>query len=397
LAENGRDDSPEAVAIRDGLERPWYDLSAAEKKRISGLSEDLYAVTDPLSQPPSVTSEAQRKLLEAVEARHTGDWDKALELLRCWGRYLDPAELSFQRGFVWREAGDYETAVVFFQHAARLAPHDERFSFMYLSTLFKVDQHAALKRADEILTADEVHQPVVIAQAANIRVMSTLKLTNADARPTLKGLAQVLERVLQRLQSDDRRYISAFESTHALVTSTLGFCYARLGDFPTALRYCNLGLAANPGSEALLVTRGILRYGADLLATDDFKQAISAGSTVVWPYFFLAHHHLVDHRFDECRRMCERALELSASDEIRADLYEWLAISEAELGFPPELIRGAFEEAIRLAPDAERIGQNLAQFEKAVVDQRNRPVPWINLEESVVQEVGRAGYSPIPA
>jgi len=132
LAELGQDDSPDADAVRDGLEHPWYDLSEVEKKRLAGLSEDLYSVSEPAGQPLPPNPEAQRKLLEAVEARQAGEWDKALDLLRRWGKHLDPAVLSFLRGSVWQKAGDSETAVAFYQHAARLDPSDDKFACMYL-------------------------------------------------------------------------------------------------------------------------------------------------------------------------------------------------------------------------------------------------------------------------
>jgi len=95
--------------------------------------------------------------------------------------------------------------------------------------------------------------------------------------------------------------------------------------------------------------------------------------------------------------MCERGLDLSASDEVRANLNEWLAISEAELGFPPERIRSAFEAAMRLSPDVERIRRNLEEFEKSAEQPRNRQLHWIKPTDSVVQAVGQAGYPPLAA
>jgi len=216
-------------------------------------------------------------------------------------------------------------------------------------------------------------------------------MSTVDARLVLQPLTEVLERTLTRLQNDHGRQFSAFELTHSNATRLLGFCYEQLGDFQASLRSYNLGLAADPENEALLVARGILRYAVEANAADDFEQAIRLGSTKVWPYFFLAHHYLVNNRFEECRKMCEHALDLPASDEVRANLNEWLAISEAELGFPPERIRAAFEAAIRLAPDVDRIRWNLDVFEKASVDQRKSQLPWERLNGSVVQEVGWRG------
>jgi tetratricopeptide (TPR) repeat protein len=335
--------------------------------------------------------------LEAIEARQSGNWDKALELLRHWGKYLDPAVLSFLRGSVWQSAGDSETATPFYQHAADLDPSDDKFMCMYLFSLQTSNPELAGSHARKIISDDGSYQPIVVSQAANIVAASTRGLAATDARPALQQLAQVLERTLQRLQNADALQFTAFESTHANVTTLLGFCYERIGDSHAALGSYNLGLSIAPKNDALLVARGTLRYGMDRLAADDFEQAIKCGSTIVWPYFFLAHYLLVSNRFEECRRMCERALDFAASDEVRASLNEWLAISEAELGFPRVLVRSAFEEAIRLGPDVDRIRQNLQEFERAVNDEPNGPPSWVRPSGSVVQEVGRLAYFPLAA
>ena len=64
--------------------------------------------------------------------------------------------------------------------------------------------------------------------------------------------------------------------------------------------------------------------------------------------------------------------ELPGSNQIQANLREWLAISEAVLGFSPGLVRSAFEAAIRLAPDVERIRRNLELFENAASETGDR-------------------------
>ncbi len=43
----GESESDQADAVRDTLEGPWHLLSDVEKKRITGLSEDLRLITQP--------------------------------------------------------------------------------------------------------------------------------------------------------------------------------------------------------------------------------------------------------------------------------------------------------------------------------------------------------------
>ena len=78
LAESGQDESPEADAIRDSLEQVWHGLSDVEKKRIAGLSEDLYSLTDPFCEPSPITPEAERGLSDAIAAK------EAETRTRCW-------------------------------------------------------------------------------------------------------------------------------------------------------------------------------------------------------------------------------------------------------------------------------------------------------------------------
>ncbi len=43
LIAEGKEDSPEADAIRDATDGPWESLSEAERQRIRNLSEALYS------------------------------------------------------------------------------------------------------------------------------------------------------------------------------------------------------------------------------------------------------------------------------------------------------------------------------------------------------------------
>jgi hypothetical protein len=121
----GKDEEPEADLVRASLEGLWQRLSDAQKKRIAGLSEDLYSISEPPAEAQPMNPQAQKKLVEALDARQAGEWDKALNLPRCWDKYLEPALLSYLRGTIWMQAGDYSTAALFFQHAAEREPDNQ--------------------------------------------------------------------------------------------------------------------------------------------------------------------------------------------------------------------------------------------------------------------------------
>jgi len=115
----GKDESDEADLVRESAYDYWHDLSKVEKDRLTGLSKDLYEISDGPGDPPEpMNPQARAKLVEVYEAREHGDWDRALELLRRWGKHIPPALISYLRGTIWRSAGEPATAAVFFGHAS---------------------------------------------------------------------------------------------------------------------------------------------------------------------------------------------------------------------------------------------------------------------------------------
>lgn len=125
------DDSPEADAIRDATDEPWRAPTETDRQRVRELSEDLSSLLDPAAEMRPMTAEV-RSIVGAVNAaRRRGDGEEALKLARQCKCYLAPAQLSYLRGTIWHEAGDAETAALFFEHAGQPAPedHEKRSSF----------------------------------------------------------------------------------------------------------------------------------------------------------------------------------------------------------------------------------------------------------------------------
>jgi hypothetical protein len=139
LLNAGKDDSPEADAIRDATDGPWQALSEVERDRVRQLSEDLYSLIEPAPAAQPMNTEPQTALNEVSEARQQGEWDRALELIRRWRAYLDPALVSYLRGSIWLEAGDPATAALFFEHALKLQPANKNYLTMYRNTQSMAD------------------------------------------------------------------------------------------------------------------------------------------------------------------------------------------------------------------------------------------------------------------
>jgi tetratricopeptide (TPR) repeat protein len=382
----GKDDSPEANAIRDATDGPWEALSEIERNRVRNLSEDLYSLVEPPPAAQAMNPQAQAKLNEAFEAKQRGEWDRALDLLRRWRAHIDPALVSYLRGSIWLEAGDPGTASLFLAHAARQQPDNENYLAMSLYALNFADPAAARVRADEILREFGKYAPAVVLRAADIKLMSARTTSEAEGQRVIGLLEPILKDTLIRFEQQEPGKFDRSSYVEAL--ALLGFGCEFLGNTQAALGFYSQGLQLDPYNDALLIARGVLLYGTSPRAITDLEMAIRTDSPLIWPYVFLAHHNLVNHRFEECRKLCERALGMKGSPAVISEVSEWLAIAQAGLGFPAELVRGSFDNAIRFDPSNERAKRNLAAFEAA-----NKPIAVNELETRSVGAVRTSGLA----
>jgi tetratricopeptide (TPR) repeat protein len=369
----GKDDSPEADAIRDATDGPWEALSEVERNRVRNLSEDLYSLVEPPPPAQPMNPQAQAKLNEAFEAKQRGEWDRALDLLRRWQAHIDPALASYLRGSIWLAAGDPGTAALFFEHASKLNPDSENYQFLFLTALDIYDPAAGQKRAAEILKSPDTFSPVVVSRAAEIEFKLAMAASETETQQAIQRLEPILKNTLARFEQQDPSTVNL--SIYVATLSLLGAGYEFRGATQTALEYYSRGLQVEPYNDALLVARGILLYGTSPRAVTDLEMAIRTGSPLIWPYVLLAHHNLLNGRFEECRKLCERALSMNGSAAVMSEVSEWMAIAQANLGFPAEMVRASFDNAIRLDPANQRARRNLAAFEAA-----NKPITMKNWE-----------------
>lgn len=383
LSAAGKDDSPEADAIRHDTDRPWESLSEAERQRVRNLSEDFYSLVEPPIAAQPMNPQARAKLDEAYAARQRNELDRALDLLRRWRAYLAPDQVSFLRGSIWMEAGDLATAALFFEHASKLNSNNENYLAMFL---LAADPPAARKHAEEVLNSPDKFSPGVVTHAADIEFIAAMTASEAEAQQMFQRLEPILISTLARFEQ--RNLSEVDRSSYVKALSLIGFSCEFRGEMQAALEYYSRGLQVEPNNDALLVARGILLYGTSSHAVTDLEMAIRCDSSLVWPYVFLAHHYLLKGSFEECRRLCERALSMKGSAAMMSEVSEWMAIAQAELGLSSDMVRASFDNAIRLDPSNERARHNLAAFETAT-----KPIPveiWETRTASSLRTLGLA-------
>ncbi len=390
LGKAGKDESPEADSVRDSLDLPLAALNRIEKERAQWLSEDLYSVSEPSSATQKeMNPQAQQQLNEAIEARQKCEWDRALNLLRRWREYIAPPLLSYIRGSIWLAAGNADVATMFYGHATENDPENDNYQAIYLHALSESDPDMAAKQANLILADDAKYSPNVVSRAAEIRFNEIETASVAEAAQICQDLNRILDKNLARIEKTEGA--DSVSVTRQSSVMLMGFCNEILGNIGAAVSNFSLGLRMNPRADALLIARGILLYGTSPHAISDFEQAVGLGSPLIWPYFFLAHHYLSTKQFEQCRVICESGLKMKGSDTAKSQLEEWRAIAQAELGFPPELVRMAFEAAIRLDPTNESAKRNQDAYEAHLKSPHSdlRSI-WEQKSNSAIRQFGLA-------
>lgn len=121
----GKGDTPEADAIRDEMDEPWYAMSEQELARIRGLSEDLETLA--AGGARSVAMSREKKVQWAKEARaalrDSGNPDVALACLRRpFPQGMPAFVIPFLQSRCWESLGCLEVALRFMREAERIDP-----------------------------------------------------------------------------------------------------------------------------------------------------------------------------------------------------------------------------------------------------------------------------------
>ncbi|MEX0794695.1 MAG: hypothetical protein WD045_16275 [Pirellulaceae bacterium] len=394
LIKQGLEESQEAEDIRDSLDAPLDAMSPTEKERAQWLSEDLYSISEPTADLPLALMEprAQLDFLEAMESRHRGDWDRALAFLRRLNTHTTQSLLSHFRGVIWQAAGYPEVAAEFYRHATTLEPENTAHLVLLLHCLSLSDATEAAALAKGIVDHRLSNDPAVVVQAIGILLPRGKHASDAETMESSRTWIPLLEENLIRLMSKltqvEAAEEMAYRQAYSMTAGTLAFCHELVDDIPAALNHYTLALEQSPDDADLLSARGRLLYGKDPQSVVDLGEAVNLNAKVVWPYLFLAHHYLAIGKFEHCRLMCEAGLNKRASDAIKSLLEVCRAIAQAELGFSPEAVRAAFEEAIRWDPSNKLARENREIYEAHLRKLGNSPAAiWHRWPESDLRQL----------
>jgi tetratricopeptide (TPR) repeat protein len=357
-------ETPEAEAIADGMDKPWLLLTQEERERVGGLAEDLYALADGNRKAIEMTPQETQVWQAEAKKLHQSmpfdlDADAALAFLRKpHPSGLPAGVIPFLQGRSWERLGDHDTALVFFREAAR---QDPGYLDAVISTLLNLRRYdEALQESQGLIRAPGSGPEELFVATAPLLAVAKGKAPD-EARRLFEQVADALTRADQLLSrapagarypphSEFRRYVLA----------ALALSLRELGRQGEALEVIDRAVRQLPDEIDLLALRGHLRYETDIKrGLSDFAEAARRGTTEFWPYFFLARHALQQRAWALALRYAIRASELPAEAAARAEAYEAIAIAQAELGQPADVVLQNFELAASLAPSNERIRSNL--------------------------------------
>jgi hypothetical protein len=126
LTAAGLDESAAAATVRDTMDGHWLALDGDERRRLSGLSADLYMLSDDevFERAELADRGADTLGLSLLAARAGGDWETLLALLRKGPTFLSKREIASFREEAYDELGHPEVARLFARHAAKLSAEE---------------------------------------------------------------------------------------------------------------------------------------------------------------------------------------------------------------------------------------------------------------------------------
>lgn len=199
LDAEGKNDSEEADAVRDAMERPYRQLSQPERDRLRGLSADLYMLQDDEVFEPLQSGQTQADLeQELKEAWHRHDMEELLRLLRKGPAYLSEEGLASLRAHAYQSLGCLEAALAFQEYAVQLNPQQVGPQVILLGLLYDLDRREAAVALARNIIADPNASPDMVAYAGHVlsRTASTVPEEQGE-----NSFATAQRNIVSRLES----------------------------------------------------------------------------------------------------------------------------------------------------------------------------------------------------
>ncbi len=371
-------------AMENRMDELWEKLDEVQRRSLNGMASDLNWVRRKGEPPPKgrklpeeVTTTERKELVVAKELK---DWHGFLHYLRICAPTIPLVHLAYLRGSTYDALGFPAYGSVFYQQAAEFDPANASIGVIALRSMDSTNSANAVRYAEKIIASPLPFAPAVLAMCA----VMVLRRDEAEDRPIdRQRFSALLNDAVERLQLEPPS-----DAARAMAYQLAASGFEIIDDLPAALACYDEGLKLSPDNDVLLAGKGLLLYGSQTdQAVAAFKGAARNRTSLVWPYFFLAHHCVLNKNYADSLDMGQAAWARATTNPVRAELLEWRAICLLELNFPIEEVRSIFEKAVSLDPSNAQIAKNRVAFDEAVAESRE---PEWNIEDASVLKLQRA-------
>jgi len=377
LFAQGIEEGPQADALRDQMEHPWYDMTAVEQKRIRGLSIDLYAIAE--GGPPRVEMNStelsawQERARDMFHKYWKGNADSALDFLRQPApKSKPPAAVPFLQSRCWEKLGDLETSLIFAREAEK---HDFHLAVRVMSLL-----HALARTIEELeyahrIIEDSQFSPseALLAAAAIFRLASAMQ-TN-EAAHYHKFLVKILPTWIhaeRQINHDEREY----PQTESVLVSLLGVCLVARSRMAEAVELYESAYKLRPDSDYLLLGLATARYlNDDERCFDDFAKLKQRNSKYLMPYLALAKRAFDTGDYYSAFQLGKVATDKAGSHQLRSLAYQIIGAAQSMRNQNIEWVRDNFDIAERLDPHNATIAKNRELAERHLLTPNNA-IEW---------------------
>jgi tetratricopeptide (TPR) repeat protein len=358
-------------------------LELAEKIKAGNLPAGTRQLLSPFMQDvkvrsaPDYEASVRERLRQLLAAK---DYAGIIETLQKHPYVLSAANLAFIRAICCESLGRYRPAVLFFADAARRVPDDPGVLAALAPLPLTLPSQGRLHEAWEYVQA----QLELFPNAVTFAVASLLCYHRAHQveEEASKALVKEQAEYFRRAREEYAR-LSSVHQNHPEIRAVMGLGYEAAafamhcaGEEAAARELCDAALAFDPASPTSWTLRGVLTSGSPE-AAEAFKKAVERGDRTYFPYYYLANDALARGDFQAALDWSRQALERGERQDaqIKSLLYQWSAISLAQLGAPRDEVEGLFRKAIEATPDSELAKENFRRFQAS---ERPEPPPPIN-------------------
>jgi tetratricopeptide (TPR) repeat protein len=363
--------SVEVKELRDLIDEPYAELTEAQTERIEGLSVDLFDVEKITSEPAyQVKPETDPRIIAAVDALHSEQFDKALQILRECKDCPPFGRISYYRARIWELLGEPEIAWVFYEHAGQLNPSNEEYKAAALGAFVVVHPEKGMNTVSAIIEKPSDFPVLVVIKACEVKFDAALRALESDnVASDYQDIVDGLHNALERLpKPPNPRKISDAQPVYSLVCCMLATCCRNLGLYDPAFHYYTIAIGLDPLNHTLLTSRGALAYGRSLFEDEfafaDFDRAVRCGSDMAVPFYYMGHYLLRRGLFEYAIRCFDEGLKGKGGVRLKSEMVELKAIALAGFGAGESEIVENFQWAERIDATNQRIAQNLAVYQQ---------------------------------